>query len=312
MEFLGTSFFVLLILIALNVYFIHLYYKLEQRLNDNTHFIIDLMKRELQQLTIPKSNNESKRIYYASPSSLIEVSSDDNTINDSDCEYDDGDDDDNYISDECNIKNVHMSLNLENLEDIHVLLLDEIANINEINSEKRDYSEEKKQECEEIKCEEVKECLEEINEFVEEMKGGEMKGGEMKECAEEINECVEEMKGGEMKGGEMKECAEEIKCEEIKEYPEEMKYEEIVELSDPKELTFKSKKRESRKNISSSNDYRKMNLTDLRKYVMENNINLPDVSKMKKPEILKAIEELKNNELFIDKNETLVDTNDLQ
>ena len=36
-------------------------------------------------------------------------------------------------------------------------------------------------------------------------------------------------------------------------------------------------------------DYKKMNLSDLRKYVMDNNMDI-DVSKMKKPEILKAIE----------------------
>ena len=69
---------------------------------------------------------------------------------------------------------------------------------------------------------------------------------------------------------------------------------EVEELvSSPKELNFKPKKREreSRKNIDG--DYKKMNLTDLRKYVVENNINI-DVSKMKKPEILKAMEELKN------------------
>ena len=42
-------------------------------------------------------------------------------------------------------------------------------------------------------------------------------------------------------------------------------------------------------------DYKKMNLTDLRKYIIENNINV-DASKMKKPEILRAMEELKKNE----------------
>ena len=55
------------------------------------------------------------------------------------------------------------------------------------------------------------------------------------------------------------------------------------------------KKRESRKNIGENKeDYKKMNLTDLRKYVIDNHINI-DVSKMKKPEILKVIE-LKNIE----------------
>ena len=68
----------------------------------------------------------------------------------------------------------------------------------------------------------------------------------------------------------------------------------LIKTSEPKELNFKPKKRESRKNMGDG-DYKKMNLIDLRKYIIENNINV-DASKMKKPDILRAMEELKKNE----------------
>jgi len=299
MDFLGISkpmlFLLVLLLIVLGVYCIHLYYKLDRKIDSNTDCIIEMLKKELYQ---PKPVNENKRIYYTTPSSLIEVSSDDNTTYDSEYECDNGDDDDdNYNSDDCEIKNVHMSLNLEDLGDIHVLLLDEIANINEINREKQCNINNEIKNNNEMKINnEMKNCLDEVK--CEEMKCEEIKCQEIK-CEEKRE--VEEMKCQEIKCEEKREVeevkCEEMKCEEIKcEEKVEINLEEITEteLSEPKDLTFKPKKRESRKNIS-SNDYKKMNLPDLRKYIAENNINLPDASKMKKPEILKAIEDLKHH-----------------
>ena len=108
--------------------------------------------------------------------------------------------------------------------------------------------------------------------------------GEMnEEINGEMNEEINEEKNLEEKMEQNLEEKQEISTQENND----------VTSSESKELIFKSKKKESRKNVDG--DYKKMNLTDLRKYVVENNINI-DVSKMKKPEILKAMEELKKNE----------------
>jgi len=69
-------------------------------------------------------------------------------------------------------------------------------------------------------------------------------------------------------------------------------------------LVQQKKKRESRKNIG-DNDYKKMTLTDLRKYAIECGI-IADVTKLKKPEIIKLIEsnnKQSNHENVLDHNE---------
>jgi hypothetical protein len=266
MEFLGifssALFLFLLLLIILNIYCIHTYYKLNDKINQ-IHDVINSIRKEhdtvISSREIKKEINilpeNFKNFYYPpSPSSLIEVSSDDNTTTSYET-YSDDEEDIDVNFDNCKIKNVHMSLKLDDLEDIHVLLLDEISNV-EIQS--NDLS---------SVVEELKPVVEELNPEVEELK-------ELKPEVEELKELKPEV-------------------EELKELKPEVE-DNINELCEPKELNFKPKKRESRKNMGDG-DYKKMNLTDLRKYIIENNINV-DASKMKKPEILRAMEELKKNE----------------
>jgi hypothetical protein len=200
-----------------------------------------------------------KHFYYpTSSSSLIEVSSDDNTTSSYETYSDDEQEDINF--NDCKIKNVRMSLDLDNLEDIHVLLLDEISNI-EIQTQ------------EQMTTSTMLELVEEPT------------------TTEEVIKVVEEL----------------TTAEEVIKVVEEENNNLILTTSEPKELNFKPKKRESRKNMGCG-DYKKMNLTDLRKYIIENNINI-DTSKMKKPEILKAMEELKKNESkeIVDESKEIVD-----
>jgi hypothetical protein len=270
MDFLGifssALLLFLLLLIVLNIYCIHAYYKLTDKINQ-IYFVIDSIRKEQHEQHEHMTGGENKKeinilpenfkhFYYpTSSSSLIEVSSDDNTSSyetDSDDEHDI-----DFDFNDCKIKNVHMSLELDNLEDIHVLLLDEISNIEGLNS-----------------VEEEKESTSAI--IVE--KEEEPNSAMVVEKEEEPNSVTLEEKETEK---------EELNTIMVIEN-------NINELSEPKELNFKPKKRESRKNMGDG-DYKKMNLTDLRKYVIENNLNI-DTSKMKKPEILRAMEELKKNE----------------
>ena len=69
---------------------------------------------------------------------------------------------------------------------------------------------------------------------------------------------------------------------------------ELIKVNEEKELNFKQKNKENKKNIEIEN-YKKMHLSELKKYVFDNKLGF-DASKMKKNEILKAIE-LKENEL---------------
>ena len=154
MDFLGifssALLLFLLLLIMLNIYCIHAYYKLIDKINQ-IYFVIDSIRKEQQPTKVININpcededeneneNEKKEInissenfknfyYPTSPSSLIEVSDDEETTYSS---YD-SDIEETYDSDNCQIKNVHMELDLDNLGDIHVMLLDEIANIEELN-----------------------------------------------------------------------------------------------------------------------------------------------------------------------------------
>jgi hypothetical protein len=269
MDFLGTLISALLLLLfilnVINIYCIYYYYKLDEKI-DNMYFLMDLIKKNLLQSNQVSSNclykmnhaNENKEInilpenfiyYPESSSSLIEVSSDDNSTYESDSDYEDVD----YDSDDCKIKNVHMSLNLENLEDIHVSLLDEIANTN---TNKDDYLDHNK--------------LIELDNLIAE-------DNQIK-----VDDILIKVDGNQIETNNIQIVSNNNPVEEI-----------VSELSEPKELIFKPKKRESRKNMGDG-DYKKMNLTDLRKYLIENNINI-DASKMKKTEILRVIEELKKN-----------------
>jgi hypothetical protein len=274
MEFLGIFSSALLLssllLIILNIYCIYAYYKLTDKIN-KIYFVIDSVLKDPEQNAIVAEENKKeinilpenfKHFYPTSQSSLIEVSSDDDTTSTyetySDCEQE-------YI--DCEIKNVHMSLDLDDLEDIHVLLLDEISNVEQIK--------------EPITSQEVVELIEEtkttqqVVELIEKPK-----------TTKEVLKLLEEPKSTQELLKEENNIL--ILTSEICETNE------VSEISEPKELNFKQKKRESRKNMGNG-DYKKMNLTDLRKYIIENAINI-DASKMKKPEILKAMEELKKNE----------------
>jgi hypothetical protein len=259
MEFLGIFSSALLLssllLIILNIYCIHAYYKLTDKINQ-IYFVINSVLKDPNQNNVMSDGENKKEInilpenfkhfyYPTSSSSLIEVSSDDNTTSSYETYSDDEQEDINF--NDCKIKNVRMSLDLDNLEDIHVLLLDEISNI-EIQTQ------------EQMTTSTMLELVEEPT------------------TTEEVIKVVEEL----------------TTAEEVIKVVDEENNNLILTTSEPKELNFKPKKRESRKNMGCG-DYKKMNLTDLRKYIIENNINI-DTSKMKKPEILKAMEELKKNE----------------
>lgn len=174
--------------------------------------------------------------YQPSISSLIEVSSNDDD-SDSDCAYESDDDynDLNINYSECGddkcekmVKNVHMSLDLDKLEDINVKLLREVSGSDEKNVE----------------------------------------------VEVEVDVEVDEL------DSDLKNVSNELK-EEFKEESKE------VNVHEEKELNFNQKKKEHKEN------YKKMNLPELRKYVIDHKLNI-DASKMKKPELLKAIE-LKEN-----------------
>lgn len=85
--------------------------------------------------------------------------------------------------------------------------------------------------------------------------------------------------------------------QEQKQEQEQDQQEQIInESSDEKtQIPVIKKKRESRKNTQDG-DYRKMNLGDLKKYAIDNNI-CSEVSKLKKTELLKIIEENINSQL---------------
>jgi hypothetical protein len=307
MDFLGifssALLLFLLLLIVLNIYCIHAYYKLTDKINQ-IYFVIDSIRTQQHEVMIAGNNKKEinilpenfKHFYYpTSPSSLIEVSSDDNTTSSYETDSDDEKDDDDF--DNCKIKNVHMSLDLDNLEDIHVLLLDEISNVEQSSEEPKKVvvEEEPKQLVveEELKQVVVEKELKQL--VVEEEPKQVVVEEELKQLVveEEPKQVVVEEEPKQLV------VEEELKQVVVEEEPKQVVVEEnINEINELKELNFKPKKRESRKNMGDG-DYKKMNLSDLRKYVIENNINI-DSLKMKKPEILKAIEELKelkDNEL---------------
>ena len=265
----------------MNIYCIHAYYKLTDKINQ-IYIVIDSIRKEQREVITSEENKKEinilpenfKHFYYpTSPSSLIEVSSDDNTT--SSYETDSDDEQDINFNDH-KIKNVHMSLDLDNLENIHVLLLNEISDI--------------KLPTEDIASSETPTSVEELTSLknltsVEELtllenptSVEELTSLENPTSVEEptiVKEVVEEPNSVEVVLGEENDGL-------------------LIKTSEPKELNFKPKKRESRKNMGDG-DYKKMNLIDLRKYIIENNINV-DASKMKKPDILRAMEELKKNE----------------
>jgi hypothetical protein len=206
-----------------------------------------------------------KHFYYpTSPSSLIEVSSDDNTTStyesDSDNEHDDDDNEQDNNFNNSEIKNVHMSLDLDDLEDIHVLLLDEISNVEQSSEKEKHEALVENQTASVVVVDNPSPSVVVVDNPSPSVVVVENPSPSVVVVDNPSPSVVVE--------------------------------ENVNEMSEPKELNFKPKKRESRKNMGDSGDYKKMNLTDLRKYVIENNINI-DASKMKKPEILRAIEELK-------------------
>ena len=270
----SSATYVLVIVILLLVLFelIYIYWKMNNKVN-NMYFMInsiknDIMKNDMTMSEMIKDflnlksnsanngNNDNKEINISpehfiyhpkSPSSLIEVSDDDI---DDDMTYESDDTYNDNINYNSEIKNFYMSLDLNNLEDINVLLLDEVAT-----------------------AKEELPLVEEQMPLVE----------EQLPSVEEQLPLVEEQ---------MPLVEEQLPLVE----------EQLSSMEEQKDtnLTFKPKKRESRKNVGENkDDYKKMNLTDLRKYVVENNINI-DASKMKKPEILRAMEELKKTEIIED------------
>ena len=241
----GMLFFLLIMMFILNLYVSYTYYTdLTHRVNIQLSQVwntIHLMNQDppaesynklncsdIKEICIP-SDKIGNMYYPLSPSSLIEVSSDEgnseeNDYEDSDTDdTDDTDDDDNddtnnevndYSGNSSNIKNVHMTLDLDELElnkfeNIHVLLLDNNSPIQE-----------------------------EIIAL---------------ESPSPIQEIVPEQSTN------------------------------ITEL-----LTTKKKS-------TTDSDLKKMNLTDLRKYAIDNKMNI-EVSKMKKTELLKAMDEYKNKQ----------------
>jgi hypothetical protein len=241
-----------------------------------------------------KGKNEKKEInilpnnfiyYPTSPSSLIEVSDDDGTT----YSYE-SDVDESFNSDNQQIKNVHMELDLDNLDNIHVMLLDEIANIEELNIENS--FDNIKDENIEIQQNDLLSIKKDLSLLVVE---GETLSSVVKE---DLSSSVvkEDLS--------LKVVKEDLLSSVVKEDLSSSVVKEDLSSSVVKEDLSSSalqietlplakgvqRKRESRKNVGENKeDYKKMNLTDLRKYVMDNQMNI-DVSKMKKPEILKAIE----------------------
>ena len=303
MDFLGifssALLLFLLLLIVLNIYCIHAYYKMNDKINE-MYFIISSIRKDVQTVNLANECKLSENkeisvfpenfIYYPkSPSSLIEVSSDDendydndsdNSIydNDNNSDNDDNNDDNSlYNLDDCEIKNVHLELNLEKLEDINVSLLEKtventLNNDDNVNDNKDDNKNDNKNDNDD---KDDNNDNDDNNDIDDNNDNNDNNNNDDNKDDKEIN----------LNNDFLQEVETELGVEV------DVEVEELV--SSPKELNFKPKKREreSRKNIDG--DYKKMNLTDLRKYVVENNINI-DVSKMKKPEILKAMEELKN------------------
>ena len=115
MDFLGifssALLLFLLLLIVLNIYCIHAYYKLTDKINQ-IYFVIDSIRTQQHEVMIAGNNKKEinilpenfKHFYYpTSPSSLIEVSSDDNTTSSYETDSDDEKDDDDF--DNCKISN---------------------------------------------------------------------------------------------------------------------------------------------------------------------------------------------------------------
>jgi len=227
-----------------------------------------------KQISISPKN--LKHCYYQpSINSLIEVSSNEGDESESDidldiddvdgeCAYESDDDYTNinidYIEcgDKCEqlVKNVHMSLDLDKLDDINVKLLREVSENNgdlnfDVNSNLVELT---------------------VDEFVDNLKSV----GETMET----NETNETMETNEMM---------------------------VMKVNEEKELNFKPKKKENKEN---KENYKKLHLSELRKYVIEHNLGI-DASKMKKPEILKAIE-LKENEFKENNVELEVEENEFK
>jgi hypothetical protein len=295
MDFLGifssALLLFLLLLIVLNIYCIHAYYKLSDKINQ-IYIVIDSIRKEQREVITLEENKKEinilpenfKNFYYpTSPSSLIEVSSDDNTTSSYETDSDDEEDINDY-----KIKNVHMSLDLDNLENIHVLLLNEISSL-----EPMEQKELPSQDIASSKNPTSLAPMEQTELTLLENPNSVEKLTSLEVVVEELNLVKEPTI--------VKEVVEEPNSVKVVEEPNSVEVvfgeendELLIKTSEPKELNFKPKKRESRKNMGDG-DYKKMNLIDLRKYIIENNINI-DASKMKKPDILRAIEELKKNE----------------
>ena len=101
MDFLGifssALLLFLLLLIVLNIYCIHAYYKLTDKINQ-IYIVIDSIRKEQREVITSEENKKEinilpenfKHFYYpTSPSSLIEVSSDDNTTSSYETDSDD-------------------------------------------------------------------------------------------------------------------------------------------------------------------------------------------------------------------------------
>jgi hypothetical protein len=233
----------IILLFLFIVYVYYLYNKLESKINKIFPQMIDMINVIRQDQIL---NDSNKKIYLEqndeemdknesgfknNSTSLIEVSDEESdeqsesSLDDDDYDtssnesFDDDDDD--------NIKTVHLSLDLDKIEDINVLLIGESNEAKESHDNK----------------------IEEID-----------------------NTNIEEIN---------------LELEDIKENL--IESEPIVEIESDK---IEKRKKESRKN-NSDGDYKKMHLPELKKYVMDKNI-YSDPSKLKKPELLKLIEEYNN------------------
>jgi len=326
MDFLGifssALLLFLLLLIVLNIYCIHAYYKLCDKVND-MYFIMNSIKKDIQQekfqeqikciFETNKGKNENKEInilpnnfiyYPTSPSSLIEVSDDDGTT----YSYE-SDVDESYNSDNQQIKNVHMELDLDNLDNIHVMLLDEIANIEELNIENS---------FDNVKNKNIETQQNNLLPVVQEDLSSSALQEDLSSSVlqEDLSSSVlkEDLSSSalqeDLSSSVLKEDLSSSVLQEdlLSPVVKEDLLSPVVQIETLPLEKVVQRKRESRKNVGENKeDYKKMNLTDLRKYVIDNQMNI-DVSKMKKPEILKAIElksmeELKTTEEVLLANE---------
>lgn len=251
----------IILLFLFIVYTYYLYNKLESKINNIFPQMIDMINVIRQDQIINDSNkkiylepepeineNESK-FNKNSLTSLIEVSdeesdersetTDENDYGSSSDESFDDEDEDEYDD---NVKKVHLSLDLDKIEDINVLLIDEVK----------------------------ENAIDEID---------------IKENANDENDIKENA---------IEEIEIDLEPEDIKENSNESE-----QIAETESETVVKRKRESRKN-NSDGDYKKMHLPELKKYVIDKNIYL-DPSKLKKPELLKLIEEY-NNKTSVDLN----------